>query len=175
MAVFREYTSDDSFTKVDIPKDVSEFQDTTIVTPQVINNFKKRFSSAKVLVSIGNDKSHFPFKINEDNVSAWIDVATKLLTHIIQSTTWMVLMFITRTLWSRTPLVVFVFSVGEVIKNLKLKKVITRASISPNNDTSNEYYSPLYKDYKNFNDQVLFQCFTSSVADTTTKMTFYIG
>lgn len=26
MAVFREYTSDDSFTKVDIPKDVSEFQ-----------------------------------------------------------------------------------------------------------------------------------------------------
>lgn len=175
--VFREYTNDDSFTKLtDIPKDVSEIQvaltfardydgvgstqgkfipywDTAIVNPDVIANFKSKYPSAKVLVSIGNNKRHFPFKIDEDRVTAWINAATESLTRIIKEYNLDGIDVYYEDIEVSNP-AIFVHCIGELIKTLKLNKVITRASISPNIEINDNFYRSLHQNFEDHIDYV---------------------
>ncbi|TKY63750.1 RuBisCO-associated protein [Spatholobus suberectus] len=185
--VIREYTSDDSFTKFDIPRSASasvkEFQvaltfardydgknstkgkfipywDTVKVTPEVIAHFKTKYPSAKVLVSIGNDKGQFPFQIDEPHLAAWVSNATESLTGIIKDYKLDGIDVYYEDIVASSP-AIFVYCIGELIKNLKEHKVITEASISPNAATHDNYYKPLYLDYQDYIDTVVFQLFTA--------------
>ncbi|TKY63787.1 RuBisCO-associated protein [Spatholobus suberectus] len=141
----------------------SPFWDRAKVTPEKITSFKTKYPSAKVLVSIGNDGKDrvFPFKVDEDRRDEWVRNATESLKDIINFYKLDGIDVNYKDIDVRPA--IFGRCIGELIKNLKECQVIIEASISPNADKNDDYYYPLYLEYKDYIDNVVYQCFTGPV------------
>lgn len=185
LAIFRQYTFDDSFEQVFISsKFLREYQialtfatdydqnnlptngifrvnwDTTKVTPESITHFKKQHPEVniKVYISIGNRGTTFPF--SPQNNKSWILNATKSLTNIIKNNKDYNLQVdgidVLYENIEASP-VDFVECIGQLIKNLKENGVIKEASISPSFALNNDFYFLLYRAYSNQIDWVDYQ------------------
>ncbi|KAK7390108.1 hypothetical protein VNO78_25407 [Psophocarpus tetragonolobus] len=158
--VFRVYTRDDSFTNLVIPKDVKK------VTPEVIKEFKRKNVKAKVLVSIGNNKKQFPFKVGS-GPDPWISNAVTSLQNIIHDyyLDGIDVHYMDIDLSSANN---FVYCIGELMQKLNpYEGTNLVASLAPNADTSDKYYLPLYQSYKITVsiETVVFQCFLNFKPD----------
>ncbi|TKY48470.1 RuBisCO-associated protein [Spatholobus suberectus] len=183
-SIFRQYTFDDSFEQVFVSgKFLKEYQialtfatdydendvptngvfrptwDLTKVTPESITRFKKEHPDVdvKVFISIGNRGTLFPFKPLDNKT--WVANATDSLTRLVKSEDYDLQVDGIDVLYEHVDASPgdFIECVGQVIRNLKERRVVTEASISPSFALNTEYYSCLYSAVSFFIDWVDYQ------------------
>lgn len=184
LSIFRQYTFDDSFSQVFVSaKFLKEYQialtfasdyddegaptngvfrptwDLSKVTPESIARFKDKNPNVdiKVFISIGNRGTQHPFK--PLNNKTWIDNATESLTHLIKNEDYNLHVDGIDVLYEHIDASPgdFIECVGQLIRNLKEKGVVSEASISPSFALNEEYYPLLYSAVSFFVDWVDYQ------------------
>ncbi|KAL2332081.1 hypothetical protein Fmac_019662 [Flemingia macrophylla] len=186
LSIFRQYTYDDSYVEVFVSgKVLRQYQialtfatdydqndsptnglfrptwDLTKVTLESITAFKQAHQDVdvKVFLSIGNRGPIYPFK--PVDTKTWASNATESLTRIIREFKIDGIDVLYEQIDASPG--DFISCVGQLLRNLKERGVVTLTSISPSSILDKEYYSVLYKEVSVHVDWVDYQ-FQNEVA-----------